>query len=277
MICFCHSRLAYWVVDPSVKHHTTTHNAITCCLLCSLVYSIIYLLNDLFISCLTDLRSCGSICEAPHHHTLCYNLLLPLLTRPFHYLCNQWPIYAILEWLIELWIHLSSTTPPHTMLSLVASSAHSSILLFTYLMIYLFHSWLTYGVVDPSVKHHTTTHYAITCCFRCSLVYSISYLIDDLFISFLTGLLSCDPFLKHHTTPHYAITCCLLCSLVYSIIYLLNDLFISFLIAWSSNLCYSFSGRLWTRAEPLMWRSLVRNCFLVHRKWPTPSGSLFFT
>ena len=40
------------------------------------------------LSYLLDLLSCGSICQAPHHHTLCYNLLSSLLTRLFIHLLN---------------------------------------------------------------------------------------------------------------------------------------------------------------------------------------------
>ena len=50
--------------------------------------SLIFLINDLSISFSTGLLSCGSICQAPHHHTLCYNLLLPLLARLIRYLLN---------------------------------------------------------------------------------------------------------------------------------------------------------------------------------------------
>ena len=112
----------YWDVDSFVKHYTTTHYAITCCLLCSLVYSYMYFINDLFMSFLLGLLSCGFICQAPHHHTLCYNLLLSLLARLFIYVFNWW-----------------------------------------------------YWAVDSFVKHYTTTHYAITCCLLCSLVYSYAF------------------------------------------------------------------------------------------------------
>ena len=96
-------------------------------------------------------------------------------------------------------------------------------------MIYLFHSWLNCWVVDPSVKHHTTTHTAITCCLLCSLVYSIIYLLNDLFISCLTDLRSCGSICEapHHHTLCYNLLPSLFARLF---IYVLNGFFISFLI-----------------------------------------------
>ena len=104
-----------------------------------------YLINVLFMSYLIGLLDCGPVCQTPHHHTLCYNLLPSLLARLFIYVLND----LFISFLIDL---LSC---------------------------------------DPYVKHHTTTHYAITCCFLCSLVFAVMSLVNDLFMSFLIGSLSC--------------------------------------------------------------------------------------